>query len=131
VLKAKVVQDRAPQLGVSSQDLASDAQPRDGRLVDHASARTIRQAAPWPSIRLDREDRVAYHFCKFTVEPDVVIERPRVHERSITGHGARSAPIKQIIDADGQSLNVGVPGSERVSTRKPGATVVFSSPMYW
>src|SRR6516225_12425905 len=43
--------------------------------------------------------------------------------RSIPGHdGGRSAPIKQIIDADGQSLNSGVPGSERVNqeTRSHG-----------
>src|SRR6516162_4327626 len=47
----------------------------------------------------------------------------QVHERSISGYyGDWSAPIKQIIDADGQSLNVGVPGSERVNqeTRSDG-----------
>src|SRR6516225_2577611 len=46
--------------------------------------------------------------------------------RSIPGHdGGRSAPIKQIIGADGQSLNVGVSGSERVNQETRGHGRVF------
>ena len=37
----------------------------------------------------------------------------------------RSAPIKQIIDADGQSLNVGVPGSGRANQETRGHGRVF------
>jgi hypothetical protein len=49
-----------------------------------------------------------------------------VHERSKSGHhGGRGAPIKQKIDADGQSLNVGVPGSGRANQETRGHGRVF------
>jgi hypothetical protein len=47
---------------------------------------------------------------------------------SISGYDrGRIAPIEQIIDPDGQSLNIGVPGSEGINQKARGHRRVFQS----